>query len=347
MTFPVRVSDLQRDCIVKFTISTSKEPGNVVSLGTTCISVFSKYSLLRRGIYDLKVWEENDAVNSNGQLKSGKVATNERSHQLNKMKKRYVRGQIVKVDWLDRLSFPEMERLQEKDRKLCTEMHLSVEFPKFIVDGFESNVVYFEKEADIPCHLTLDSDLLLFPDPELLFDNLAENKHHKLSRSVRSGVSDRDLKPNPQMRDFLNQIVNYPSTKPLTSEEQDIVWRFRFYLINQKKALAKFLKCLNWDVQIEAAQAVELLKIWSPMDIEDALELLSPQFQHQDVRRYAISRLSQATDEDLLLYLLQLVQALKYEKSELIDVDFLLNSDKIGVDDEAASKVCQWSLKII
>ncbi len=52
------------------------------------------------------------------------------------------------------------------------------------------------------------------------------------------------------------------------------------------------------------------------MDVEDALELLSPNFRHPAVRRYAITRLKQAQDDDLLLYLLQLVQALKYENYE-------------------------------
>lgn len=219
----------------------------------------------------------------------------------------------MKAEWLDKLTFPEMERMRDKERKTSTDMHLMVEFPRVIVDGMDCTVVYFEKEAEHPCHLLFDSDMLVVPDPEILQDNLAENKHHKLSRSLRSGVCDRDLKPNPQTRDQLNQIANYPSTKSLTSEEQDLVWKFRFYLINQKKALAKFLKCPNWNVVSEAAQAIELLPKWSPMDIEDALELLSPQFQHPAVRKYAVSRLRQAPDEDLLLYLLQLVQALRYE----------------------------------
>jgi len=30
-------------------------------------------------------------------------------------------------------------------------------------------------------------------------------------------------------------IVGYPQTKPLTSEEKDLVWKFRFYLSSQKK----------------------------------------------------------------------------------------------------------------
>ncbi|CAB4064898.1 PIK3C3 [Lepeophtheirus salmonis] len=49
------------------------------------------------------------------------------------------------------------------------------------------------------------------------------------------------------------------------------------------------------------------------MDVDDALELLGPQYKHQGLRQYAVSRMKQAPDEDLRLYLLQLVQALKYE----------------------------------
>lgn len=50
------------------------------------------------------------------------------------------------------------------------------------------------------------------------------------------------------------------------------------------------------------------------MEIEDALELLSKDFQGlSEVRRHAVQRLESASDEDLQLYLLQLVQALRYE----------------------------------
>jgi len=117
-----------------------------------------------------------------------------------------------------------------------------------------------------------------------------------------------------RIRDQLHDIVyRYPPTYVLSSEEQDLVWKFRFYLSSHKKALTKFLKCINWKLNDEVTQALWMLANWAPMDVEDALELLSPTFTHADVRKYAISRLAQAPDEDLLLYLLQLVQALKYE----------------------------------
>lgn len=61
-----------------------------------------------------------------------------------------------------------------------------------------------------------------------------------------------------------------------------------------------------------------MMEMWAPMDVEDALELLSSNFAHPAVRRYAISRLQQAPDDEILLYLLQLVQALKYENFKTI-----------------------------
>lgn len=90
---------------------------------------------------------------------------------------------------------------------------------------------------------------------------------------------------------------------------------------------------MNWSIASENRQALELLKQWAPMDVEDALELLSPNFTHPVVRKYAVTRLKQACDEDLLLYLLQLVQALKYENFECIKSA----SNKMTDDDNSST----------
>ena len=34
---------------------------------------------------------------------------------------------------------------------------------------------------------------------------------------------------------MLQKVVSYPSTRQLTSEEQDLLWKFRFYLSTQKE----------------------------------------------------------------------------------------------------------------
>ncbi|KAL7750778.1 Phosphatidylinositol (PI) 3-kinase [Sorochytrium milnesiophthora] len=152
-------------------------------------------------------------------------------------------------------------------------------------------------------------------DPELWRDNIVEAKHRKLARSHRNGPLDRNLKPNAKIRDELNHIIKYPPTHPLSPEEKDLLWKFRFYLSRDRKALTKFLKCVVWNDPVEAKQAVDILQqnSWADIDVDDALELLGPEFENRSVRRFAVNQLQKADDEDLQLYLLQLVQALKFE----------------------------------
>lgn len=153
-------------------------------------------------------------------------------------------------------------------------------------------------------------------DPEIgQTGNPCEDKHRRLIRSHRTGFMDRDLKPNPKNRDELNLILSYEPTQDLTAEEKDLVWRFRYFLTREKRALTKFVKSVNWRDDGEARQAVEILPKWTDIDVDDALELLGPTFDNAAVRSYAVARLRKADDEELLLYLLQLVQALKYEEN--------------------------------
>jgi len=176
------------------------------------------------------------------------------------------------------------------------------------------SIVYFERNGDAMNVTGSKSEIIRVIDPEIQAENLAEMKHHKLARARRTGQSEKDLKPNAETRNRLNDIISYPNTQTLSSEEKDLVWQYRFYLSANKKALAKFVKCVDWNTKTEANQALDLLHRWHPMDVEDALELLGPSFKHPGVRKYAVGRMRSSPDNDLQLYLLQLVQALKYEK---------------------------------
>jgi phosphatidylinositol 3-kinase len=89
--------------------------------------------------------------------------------------------------------------------------------------------------------------------------------------------------------------------------------------VDERRALTKFLLAVDWTVESEVVQAAELLEQWkkrSPIEVTDALKLLGRNvaFQTGLVRSYAIETLANAPDEELRLYLLQLVQALKYEE---------------------------------
>ncbi|XP_072805075.1 phosphatidylinositol 3-kinase catalytic subunit type 3 isoform X2 [Vicugna pacos] len=316
LKLPVKYPDLPRNAQVALTIWDVYGPGKAVPVGGTTVSLFGKYSMFRQGMHDLKVWPNVEADGSEPTKTPGRTSSTVSEDQMSrlaKLTKAHRQGHMVKVDWLDRLTFREIEMINESEKRSSSFMYLMVEFRCVQCDDKEYGIVYYEKDGDESSPILTSFEIVKVPDPQMSMENLVESKHHKLARSLRSGPSDHDLKPNAATRDQLNIIVSYPPTKQLTYEEQDLVWKFRYYLTNQEKALTKFLKCVNWDLPQEAKQALELLGKWKPMDVEDSLELLSSHYTNPTVRRYAVARLRQADDEDLLMYLLQLVQALKYE----------------------------------
>ena len=94
--------------------------------------------------------------------------------------------------------------------------------------------------------------------------------------------------------------MRYPPTAELSTPQRDLLWKFRFYLTRDKRALTKFLKAVVWSDPGEAAQAVEvLLPMWTEIELDDALELLGPAegFRNERVRSYAVRQLERADDD--------------------------------------------------
>ncbi|XP_032668261.1 phosphatidylinositol 3-kinase catalytic subunit type 3 isoform X2 [Odontomachus brunneus] len=320
VTLPISYADLPRDAQLCITLYDCAGPGRQLPVGGTTIPLFGKHGVFRQGMLDLRVWPGVEADGGVPTSTPGKARDHgkEQMQRLAKLAKKHRNGQMNKVDWLDRLTFREIELINEKEKRASDYLYLMVEFPEVTMDGVPYSIVYYEKDGDEVFQHRLQPDVVTLPDYEILQENLVEAKHHKLARSLRSGGNTRELKPTSTVRDALNTILGYPPTTALSTEEQDLIWKYRFYLSSQKKALTKFVKCVNWRLAGEVRQALDMLVLWAPPDPEDALELLGPAFTHPDIRRYAISRLNQAPDDDLMLYLLQLVQALKYEDFESI-----------------------------
>lgn len=126
-------------------------------------------------------------------------------------------------------------------------------------------------------------------------------------------VHERGLKPKIAERKDINRIIDSPEKK-LSLQEKQLLWKYRFSLVDNKRALTKFLRVVDWGDGGESRQAVQLMKEWTPIDIADALELLSKFFTNTSVRSYAVTQLDRANNEELNNYLLQLVQAIRYEE---------------------------------
>ncbi|EIW84194.1 atypical PIKK PI3K protein kinase [Coniophora puteana RWD-64-598 SS2] len=331
ITFPVRYCDLPLNSQITFTVWDIGGPRSAIPVGGSTFRMFGKKWTLRRGKHRLLLWAGKEADGSVETTTPSKVGTKDEMGRLEKLVKKYERGDLPKNDWLDKMAFRKMEEIHAAEAEKSENMFLYIDLPRF-----DFPVIFCEPHNPnlastsslppptaqpnitpaLPASFNTDPHLWAIVDPEIVRENPVEDKHRRLVRSHRSSPYDRELKPNAKIRDELGEILAYPPGQMLTSEEKDLIWKFRFYLTREKRGLTKFLKSVTWRDPSEVKQAVEeLLPMWTEIDTDDALELLGPGTVDSRVRAFAVKQLSRADDEELLLYLLQLVQALKFENA--------------------------------
>ncbi|WVQ71681.1 hypothetical protein IAR50_001222 [Cryptococcus sp. DSM 104548] len=341
VVLPVRYPSLLLGSSLSFTIWNVQESGRSTAIGGTKMALFDYHRTLKRGQQRLYVHRGVEADPRPNSTTPSEVLNKEDDEmgRLESLIKEFDRGDINKVEWLDRLAFRQLEKAHAAQASKSKDLYLYVDLPKF-----DFPVVYSEQESLVsvppapiahlpatsaPPVLALPSNFLASDrhlwrayDPDAWRDNPVEIKHRKLLRSQRLGDAGKDLKPGPSDRDRLNDIFRLPPTASLSALDKDLLWKFRFSLFRSPRSLTKFLKCVTWSDTVETKQAVEkLLPLWGQdVGIDDALELLGPEFTHKKVRAFAVKRLERADDEELLLYLLQLVQALKFEHKSFIPV---------------------------
>ncbi|KIK62587.1 hypothetical protein GYMLUDRAFT_42049 [Collybiopsis luxurians FD-317 M1] len=341
ITLPIRYCDLPLSSQITFTVWDIAGPRSAVPVGGTTFRLFGKKWTLRRGKHRLLLWPGIEGDGSVDSTTPSKIPGNtDEMGRLEKLVKKYERGDLPKSEWLDKLSFRKMEEIHSAETQKSSELFLYIDLPRF-----DFPVIFSEPESltdpgsasttalphpnlppppqtpnpSQPAAISLGSDnihLWSIIDPEISRENPVEDKHRRLVRSHRSGPYDRELKPNAKDRDNIGSILSYAPSQPLTPEEKDLIWKFRFHLARDKRGLTKFLKAVTWRDPSEVKQAVEeLLPQWTEIDTDDALELLGPGTVDSRVRAFAVRQLMRADDEELLLYLLQLVQALKFESA--------------------------------
>lgn len=318
VTLSAKYSDLAASAQLAFTVWDVAQPRQEVAVGGATCQLFNRRHQLKSGRLKQHLWPGRRADGAVPTATPGKLPKHERGEleRLEKVVARYDRGQVAPAEWLDRLAFQAIERVRadEGRRRGCSHLQLLVEFPAF------DHPVAFQEEAGGGAgggRLAPTNTLVRIYDPELEQKvNPSEHKQLKLARMLTRGTIDRDLKPNSAERKEIAAILAHPPTRTLTGYERQLLWRFQFSLTSDKRALTKFLRCVDWSDAQEAKRALELMYSWAPIDIADALELLSPAFVSEEVRAFAVTVLERADNEELQCYLLQLVQALRYERSD-------------------------------
>lgn len=177
--------------------------------------------------------------------------------------------------------------------------------------------------------------IILYPSPEKMVEfatKLSESRENSAEFDPTS-VSDSDLQ---QHIDQLQLLADRDPLHELHEQERKTIWSLRQQCIMKVPTiLTKLLQCVEWNDHKEVSEATSLVLRWPKLPVERALELLDYAYADQTVRSFAVKCLKDVSDEDLSLFLLQLVQALKHENYLSCELtEFLLrralNNQRIG-----------------
>ena len=146
---------------------------------------------------------------------------------------------------------------------------------------------------------------VIFPSTELLAA--------ATSQAAANFASGSAVPPSGEAALSLQRLQRTDPLYVLTDSDIDLIWTFREYCKEECGMLAKFLKAVPWSDPWAVREAYRLLPEWQRPSPLQALELLDAKFPDVKVRGYAVSCLESLSDDQLVDFLLQLSQALKYE----------------------------------
>ncbi|XP_027759457.1 phosphatidylinositol 4-phosphate 3-kinase C2 domain-containing subunit gamma-like, partial [Empidonax traillii] len=166
--------------------------------------------------------------------------------------------------------------------------------------------------TDTPTSVTLQID---FPESNLEFI--------KPEPEERRG----DLEePTQECLKHIARLSQIHSPLLLSEQQRRILWFYRYHCNNQNCSLPLVLgSAPSWD-RTTVSEMYAVLRSWRFSNPLEALGLLTFSFPDQDIRRTAVQQIENMSNDELLEYLPQLVQVLKFEWSlESPLVKLLLN----------------------
>uniref|UniRef100_A0A8C5CRP2 phosphatidylinositol-4,5-bisphosphate 3-kinase n=1 Tax=Gadus morhua TaxID=8049 RepID=A0A8C5CRP2_GADMO len=112
----------------------------------------------------------------------------------------------------------------------------------------------------------------------------------------------------------LKEIMDNKNHTEFFEDEKELLWKLRGAVQSlYPESLSKLLVITKWNKREDVAQMVGLLRAWPELSGLHALELLDYSFPDPSVRAFTVKCLKKLGDRELMQYLIQLVQVLKYE----------------------------------
>mmetsp|Transcript_20379 Transcript_20379/g.38143 ORF Transcript_20379/g.38143 Transcript_20379/m.38143 type:complete len:1122 (-) Transcript_20379:1077-4442(-) len=126
--------------------------------------------------------------------------------------------------------------------------------------------------------------------------------------------ADELLKPisEPHLKE-LSRLETQGPLYELSSNDCEILWRYRAYCTNHPKLLPKLFLSVDWCNPSNVRDIHKLIELCHEPSPIEALELLDGKYADDKVRAFGVKCLEKMSTHDFQLFLIQLVQAIKFE----------------------------------
>uniref|UniRef100_A0A8B9TH03 Phosphatidylinositol-4-phosphate 3-kinase catalytic subunit type 2 gamma n=1 Tax=Anas platyrhynchos TaxID=8839 RepID=A0A8B9TH03_ANAPL len=154
--------------------------------------------------------------------------------------------------------------------------------------------------TDIPTSVTLQID---FPETNLEFIKPEPEEKKDLEE------------PTKECLKHIARLSQAQSLLLLSEQQRRILWFYRYYCNNQNCSLPLVLgSAPSWD-RTTVSEMYSVMRRWRFSNPLEAFGLLTFSFPDKDIRRTAVQQIENLSNDELLEYLPQLVQVLKFEWS--------------------------------
>ena len=193
-----------------------------------------------------------------------------------------------------------LHKINLHEREICDDIYyLFNDNP----DEEKSTKIYFEIESfAYPVVNELQKQI------KKLKKKKAKQKDNEMGQPTLDLISSEDV----------DQFVRIEEKSPfddLNNKEKMILWKNRYYVAKMNSLIPRLLLSCDYNNPKSNIELEELIKTINDISIVQSIELLSGRYISDTVRKFAVDNLRNSNVINIQTYLLQLVQALKYEKN--------------------------------
>ncbi|KAH0790611.1 Phosphatidylinositol 3- and 4-kinase family protein [Histomonas meleagridis] len=217
---------------------------------------------------------------------------------------------IASIPRAARISFTLYKVSRKKIKPIAT-----YNFPVFLFDGWLNSGKFMKKmwsNRDMDYFLTTCESNEPSP-PQIMFSFPVYNFPVIFDKSEPIPFKKSDEVPQDSDFERINVLRKIDPLIELEPKDREILWKYRGNIYTYPELLPLVLSSINYSVPEQVMEIPSLLEAWEKPDATHALTLLDAKYADANVRAYAVEQLSGLSDDEVRLYLLQLVQALKYE----------------------------------